>query len=131
MSADTKLPSQLSSRAEVYAALTVEDDYAQGWASDGRKADAYVSLRTKTPFTAVEWIIFAEKYLNEAKLAYANFLPDEQVLNIRLLKAASLLVSALTVNATAEQLEQIAGISSTKFPINHRGLKDYEESKGK
>jgi hypothetical protein len=130
MSANTKFESQLSTRQQVYNALTREDEYAQGWAgpNNSRKADAYVSAKTGRPFTEMEWIIFAEKYLNEAKEAYANYVPDMNAVNIRLLKAASLLVSALTTATTPEQLEQIAGISSTKFPINRQGLKDYLEA---
>lgn len=130
MSSDTQFASQLSTRAAVYDALTREDEYAQGWAGPdaSRKADAYVSARTGLPFSSMEWIVFAEKYLNEAKLAYSNYMEDQNVVNIRLLKAASLLVSALTTSATPEDLQKIAGVSSSKFPFNQRGLIDYLEA---
>lgn len=133
MPADTQFASQVSTRNAVYDALTREDNYAQGWAGpeNSRKEDAYVSARTKLPFSSMEWIIFAEKYIDEAKLAYSNYMEDQNVVNIRLLKAASLLVSALTTSATPEDLEKIAGVSSTKFPFNQRGLADYLEAQKK
>jgi hypothetical protein len=125
--AETKTEPQLSTRQQVYDALTKEDQYAQGWAYGGRKADAYVSAKTGLPFEQIRWINFAQKYINEALLADANYLKDENAINIRVLKAASLLVSALTVNVTPEQLAQIAGVSSSKFPLYRNGLKDYED----
>lgn len=121
--------SQRCSRQDVYDALTREDSYAQGWAAGGtRKADAYVSARTGQPFSEMEWLIFAEKYIDEAKLAYSNYMSDPRVVQIRLLKAASLLVSALTTSASPEQLQDTAGVSSTKFPFNRRGLADLTEA---
>lgn len=133
MPADTQFASQLSTRNDVYEALTREDNYAQGWAGpeNSRKEDAYMSARTKLPFSSMEWIVFAEKYLNEAKLAYSNYMEDQNVVNIRLLKAASLLVSALTTSATPADLCTIAGVSSSKFPFNQRGLIDYLEAQKK
>lgn len=83
-----------SNRLEVYDALEVEDKYAQGWADGGRKANAYVSVRTGQPFTEMEWIIFAEKYIDEAKLGYANYVKDMKAVHSRLLKATSMLVNA-------------------------------------
>lgn len=123
----SKAESQVSSRKEVYSALTQEDSYAQGWTVGGlRKADAYTNARTGQPFSLVEWITFAEKYLNEAKLGWANYVKDENTIRIRLLKAASCLISGLTTSATPEDLRKIAGVSSTRFPINTQGLKDLD-----
>src|SRR3989344_825225 len=113
-------------RERVYDMLTKEDQYAQGWGKNGRKKDAYVSVSTGQPFTLMEWIIFAEKYLDEAKLAYANYTPDLGTIRIRLIKATSLLVSALQVHGKLEDLERLAGISSSKFPILHGGMKTFE-----
>jgi hypothetical protein len=132
MNANRKFESQISSRQDVYDALTREDEYAQGWALGGtRKADAYVNGRTGDPFSEMEWIVFVEKYLAEAKLCYANYTPDMRAVHIRLLKAASLLVSALTTGATPEDLTAIAGVSSTKFPMFRRGLIDLQEAVAK
>lgn len=128
---DVKEPSQVSTRQDVYLALSREDAYAHGWTAGDRKSDPYVSVRTGQAFSAMEWIVFVEKYLNEAKIAYANYLTDENVVNIRLLKAASLLVSALTCSASPKDLEKIAGVSSTKFPINRRGLQDLVDKTAK
>lgn len=113
-------------REKVYEMLTKEDDYAQGWAKNGRKKDAYVSVSTGQPFTLVEWIIFAEKYLNDAKLAYANYTPDLGAIRIRLLKSASLLVSALQVHGKKDDLERLAGVSSSKFPILYGGIQTFD-----
>lgn len=127
-----KYASQSSSRQDVYDALTREDNYAQGWAVGGkRKVDAYVNSRTGDPFSEMEWIIFAEKYLNEAKLCYANYTPDMRAVQIRMLKAASILVSALTTSATPDQLQDIAGVSSSVFPMFSRGLKDLQDAVAK
>jgi hypothetical protein len=119
-------------RTAVYNAITLEDNYAQAWSKgrksiDGSVPDHMVSRQTGHAFSQMEWIIFAEKYLAEAKTAYANFLPDMNVVNIRLLKAASLLVSALQCSATQSDLDKIAGVSSTTFPIQHGGLSAFKQ----
>jgi hypothetical protein len=120
-------------RTKVYEMLTKEDRYAQGWSSEAPRPDGSVkrdhmcSATTGQPFSDMEWIIFAEKYLDEAKLAYANYTPDMRAIRIRILKAASLLVSALQSNGVESDLDSIAGISSTKFPIKHGGLKALQD----
>lgn len=131
MSADSKTTSQVSTRQDVYNALTAEDEYAQGWAGPekSRKADAYVSARTGQPFSEMEWIVFAEKYLAEAKLGYANYVKDMNSIHIRMLKAASLLVSALTTATTPENLAMIGGKSSSKFPLYSGGLCDLKKDR--
>lgn len=116
-----------STRAQVFEALIREDNYASGWAGDGRKADCYVSIRTGLPFSEMEWVVFAEKYLNEAKVGYANYVKDVRSIHIRILKAASLLVNAVAAHATPEELLDIAGVSSTKFPLYNRGLQDLKD----
>lgn len=113
-------------REEVYEMLTKENEYAQGWAKGGRKKDAYVSASTGQVFTLMEWLIFAEKYLDEAKLAYANYTPDQGAVRIRLMKAASLLVTALQLHGKDDDLERLAGVSSSKFPILHGGLATFD-----
>jgi hypothetical protein len=76
----------------------------------------------------MDWLVFAEKYLNDAKTAWAGYTPDKRAITCRLLKAASLLVTCLTVHCSESDLEQIAGVSSTNFPIYTKGLKDKEEA---
>ncbi len=114
-------------REQVYAMLTKEDAYAQGWAKGDRKKDAAMCASTGLPFTLMEWLVFAEKYLNESKVAYANYTPDMGAVRIRLLKAASLLVSALQVHGKEDDLERLAGVSSSKFPILHGGLATFDQ----
>lgn len=113
-------------RKKVYEMLTKENEYAQRWAKGGRKQDAYVEATTSQPFSLMDWVVFAEKYLNEAKLAYANYTPDQGAVRIRLLKAASLLVSALEAHAKEDDLSRLAGVSATKFPILHGGLATFD-----
>lgn len=120
-------------RELVYEMLTKEDNYAKGWASptprpDGTvKTDHMCSAKTGLPFGHMDWIVFAEKYLNEAKLAYANYTPDDRTIRIRLIKAASLLVSALQCHCEESDLETIAGVSSRGFPVLHGGLATFKE----
>lgn len=117
-------------REKVYEGLTTEDKYAQGWgdsktSKDSETPDHMVNRHTGLPFSEMEWIVFAEKYINEAKLGYANYTPDLRTTHIRMLKAASLLVSGL--QACNADIDSIAGVSSTKFPINTQGLKDLDK----
>jgi hypothetical protein len=118
---------KILTREQIYAMLDKEDAYAQGWARGGRKKDAYQCVSTGLPFTLMEWVVFAEKYLDEAKVAYANYTPDMGAVRIRLLKAASLLVSALQVHGKEDDIERLAGISSSRFPILHGGLATFNK----
>lgn len=118
-------------REQVYQALTIEDNYAKGWGV-GKESKVegiephLVSRRTGLPFTEMEWLTFVDLYLNEAKQGYANYVPDIRAVQIRLLKAASLLVSALQTSCTPEQLATIAGTSRTDFPTYKGGLKEFK-----
>jgi hypothetical protein len=115
-------------RQSVLDALVVEDQYAHGWGVGGtRKPSPYTSVRTQQAFSEMDWIVFAEKYLNEAKLGYANYVKDVRSIHIRILKAASLLVNAIATHATEQQLKDIAGVSSTQYPLFSRGLQDLKE----
>lgn len=128
----TKDEKQFLPREDVYAMLTKEDNYAQGW-GEGKKTvhpafpDHVVSRSTGEPFGIFDFLVFAEKYLDEAKLAHANYLPDNGAVRIRLIKAASLLVTALQVHGRPEDIERLAGVSSSKFPIMHGGLELLKE----
>ena len=81
-----------------------------------------MSRSTGEPYGIFDFLVFAEKYLDEAKLAHANYTPDRGAIRIRLLKAASLLVTALQVHGSEEDFERLAGVSSSKFPVMHGGL---------
>jgi hypothetical protein len=119
------------SREAVYAALTKEDGYAQAWAK-GKKSkvdgvpDHMVSRKTGFPFSEIEWVNFAELYLDEAKKGHANFVPDTRAITIRLLKAASMLIAAIQTSATEQDLADIAGVSRTKFPTMTGGLATFK-----
>ena len=105
------------SRELVYEMLTKENDYAQAWG--GPEHDA--------KFSDSDWILFAEKYFNEAKLAIANFTPDRRAVRSRALKAASLLVSLLQYHGLESDLQDTAGVSSDKnYPILHGGLETFK-----
>jgi hypothetical protein len=112
-------------RTLVYEMLTKEDAYAQGWAKG--KKDAYTSRSTGQPFQYTDWLVFAEKYFNEAKLCYANYTPDLRAIRSRMLKAASLLVSGLQTLGEETDLRDIAGVSSNKYPIFHGGLQTFNQ----
>ncbi len=114
------------SRDLVYQMLTKEDEYARAWSKNGRKKDSRHSVEMGEAFTLMDWLVFVEKYLNEAKLAYANYCPDRGAIRIRLIKAASLLVSALECHGKEEDLGRLAGVSSSEFPILQGGLKTFE-----
>lgn len=115
-------------RQSVLEAMVVEDQYAHGWGLGGtRKLSLYVSVRTQQAFSEMDWIVFAEKYINEAKLGYANYVKDVRSIHIRILKAASLLVNAIATHASEEQLKDIAGVSSSQYPFFSQGLKDLLE----
>jgi hypothetical protein len=108
-------------RKLVYEMLDKENAYAQGWNRDKVGHDVGNDQR----WGFMDWIIFAEKYLNEAKDVWANYTPDDRAVRIRLLKAASLLITALQVHGTEADLQDIAGVSSQKFPIFYGGLKTF------
>jgi hypothetical protein len=110
--------------------LTREDNYAAQWSKDKEATnpdfpDHTVSRTTGNPFSLMDWIVFAQKYIDEAKECYANFTPDQRAVRIRLLKAASLFVTALQVYGEPTDMEEIAGISSTNYPILRGGLKTF------
>jgi hypothetical protein len=120
------------SREKIYEALTVEDNYARDW-SKGKKSkvegvpDHMVSRRTGLPFSEMDWLTFAELYLNEAKSGTANFVPDIRAIHVRLLKAASMIIAAIQTQSTEEELASYAGHSRTEFPVMTGGLKKFKE----
>ncbi|MCI0559645.1 MAG: hypothetical protein MN733_14220 [Nitrososphaera sp.] len=114
----------------VFDAVRREEMYARGWGKPRpeapNKQDHFTSTRTGWPFSLVEWMVFAEKYLNEARLAYANYTPDHRAVAVRMLKAAYLLLAGIEVNLTKQEIGTIGGHSSNKFPILHGGLATFK-----
>jgi hypothetical protein len=120
----------------VYDMLTKEDQYASGWGeAEGEKSNPVfpehtINYETGDPFSLMDFIVFTEKYLNDAKAAYSNYCPDNGAVRIRLIKAASLLVTALQVHGKFEDLELLAGKSSDKtYPIRYGGLAVLQDEK--
>lgn len=113
-------------RSLVYDMLTKENEYAQGWNRDASGHDVGNDQR----WGYMDWIVFAEQYLKGAKEVWSNYTPDDRAVRIRLLKAASLLVTALQVHGLESDLEDIAGVSSTLFPTFPGGLEAYKDAVG-
>jgi hypothetical protein len=124
------------SRQLVYDALTAENEYARDW-SKGKKSkvegveDHMVSGRTGMPYSEMDWLTFAELYINEAKTGTANFVSDMRAIHVRLLKAASMIIAAIQTNSTPEELASYAGHSRTEFPVMGGGLKAFKEMQAK
>ena len=130
----TKDSQEYLPRDLIYEMLDKEYKYAHRWKKDKETTvpgfpDNTVSRTTGTPFSLMDWVTFADKYLSEAKEAYANYCPDLATVRIRLIKAASLLVTALQVHGSRGDIERLAGVSSTKFPILTGGLATFESMK--
>ena len=117
---------------QVFEAVRREEAYARGWGDpkqrpDGKK-DHYTDLKTGLPYRPMDWIAFAEKYIQDAKLAWANYTPDERGVTVRMLKAAYLLLAGVAVSHTPDEIETLGGYSSNRYPIHHGGLQAMKES---
>lgn len=125
------------SQDQVFEMIRKEAEYAKGWTKGSRKvskvegiADEDVSPLAPLagqPYSLMDYLTFAGKYWDEAKLAFTNFTPDGGAVRIRLLKVASLLVRALQVHGRPSDVERLAGVSSSEFPIIGGGLKKFDE----
>jgi hypothetical protein len=123
---------------QVFEMIQKEAEYAAGWGKGTRKlsqvegvsdADVHsLAPLAGQPYSMIDFMVFAKKYWDEAELAYANFTPDGGAVRIRILKVVSLLVRALQVHGRASDLERLAGVSSSKFPVIVGGLKAFDES---
>lgn len=111
-------------REEVYRMLDKENEYAQQWNRNAKGED----VGNDGTHGYMDWIVFAEKYTDEAKLCFSNYTPDARAVRIRILKAASLLVTALVTLGNVNDIEDIAGVSSTKYPILAGGLDTYKKA---
>lgn len=126
------------SQEQVFDMIRKEAEYAKGWSKGSRKISKVEGIENHDvcplapldgqPYSTMDFLIMAEKYFEEAKLAFANFTPDGAAVRIRFLKVASLLVRALQVHGRASDLERIAGVSSSEFPILGGGLKTFNET---
>src|SRR6266704_3182369 len=126
------------SQERVFEMIQKEAAYAAGWGKGTRKlskvegvSDADVhSLPPLNgqPYSLNDYMVFAKKYWDEAELSQANFTPDGGSTRIRILKVASLLIRALQVHGRESDLERLAGVSSSKFPVLAGGLKTFDET---
>jgi len=120
----------------VYAMVTKEGEYAAGWAK-GQKLSKVEGVAEEDvhaleplngqPYSLSDYMAFAKKYWDEAELSLSNFTPDGGATRIRLLKVVSLLVRGLKVHGRASDLERLAGVSCSKFPILAGGLQTFKD----
>lgn len=114
----------------VFQAVRREEMYARGWGRPRPESPLKADHLTRpdfpnVPWSEADWIVFAEKYLLEAKLAYANYTGDPRVVAIRMLKAAYLLLAGIETNLTEQEIGEIGGVSSKKFPFQNDGLQGF------
>lgn len=125
------------SQEQVFDLVRKESEYAQGWAKGSRKLSAVEGVSSADvhtlaplngqPYSIADFKVFAKKYWDEADLAQANFTPDGAAVRIRILKVIGLLVRALQVHGRSSDIDRIAGVSSSEFPIIGGGLKKMNE----
>jgi hypothetical protein len=120
---------------QVFDLIRKEAEYSQGWAKGSRKQSKVEGVSESDvhalapldgqPYSIMDFLTFAEKYWDEAKAAYTNFTPDGGSVRIRLIKVINLLVRALQVHGLPSDLERLAGVSSSEFPVLGGGLKTF------
>lgn len=105
-------------------AMWRECSYASGWGVNRgeNKKDSITDPFTGNHYTPMDWLVFAEKYIHEAKLAWANYTPDRRAVTVRLLKAGYLMLKAVAVTHTVEEIETLGGYSSSRYPVLEGGL---------
>jgi hypothetical protein len=125
---------------EVIDCIRKEGEYSKGWGGkDGKRKisliegvkDQDVHAGTTgpagSPFSLGDWWVFAKKYWDEIPLAMSNFTPDGGSVRIRMIKVASLIVRALMIYGRPSDIERLAGVSSSEFPILGGGLKTFND----
>src|SRR5208282_2996512 len=123
---------------EVMECVRKEGEYAQGWSKGSRKiskvegvSDADVHCGPSgwdgIPYSLCDWWVFAKKYWDEIPLSLSNFTPDGGSVRIRMIKVVSLLVRGLMLYGKPSDLERLAGVSSSKFPILAGGLQTFTD----
>ena len=122
---------------EVMALVAKENEYATGWSKGSRKESKVEGIEDDAvhagttgpagqPFSLADWWVFTDKYWQEIPLAMSNYTPDGGSVRIRMIKVISMLVRALMVYGRPSDLERIAGVSSSKFPILSGGLATFD-----
>lgn len=124
-------------REQVFDLIRKESEYAKGWAKGSRKISLVEGVANEDvhplaplagqPYSAMDFVTFADKYLDEARLAFTNFTPDGGSVRIRIIEVIGLLVRLLMVHGHPSDLERLAGHSSSEFPILGGGLKKFNE----
>jgi hypothetical protein len=124
------------SQETVFEMVKKEGEYAAGWAK-GQKTSKIEGVNEEDchaleplagmPYSLSDYMAFAKKYWDEAELSLSNFTPDGGSTRIRLLKVVSLLCRGLAVHGRASDLERLAGVSSSKFPILSGGLQTFKD----
>jgi hypothetical protein len=122
---------------EVFKMVEKEQEYATGWGKGSRKISKVEGIDDHDvhsgttgpagqPFGIADFMDFAQKYWDEIPLAMSSFTPDGGAVRIRLLKVISLLSRALQIYGRPSDLERLAGVSSSQFPILGGGLKAFD-----
>jgi len=122
---------------QVFDLIRKESEYAKGWAKGSRKISLVEGVANEDvnplaplvgqPYSQMDFVTFADKYLDEARLAFTNFTPDGGSVRVRIIKVIGLLVRLLMVHGRPSDLERLAGHSSSEFPILGGGLKKFNE----
>lgn len=123
---------------QVMELIRKENAYATKWAKGSRKVSKVEGVSDDAvhagtggpagqPFSISDWWIFARKYFNEIPDAIANYMPDGGSARIRIIKTVSLLVRCLMIYGRTSDLERLAGVSSSKFPVLGGGISTFDE----
>jgi hypothetical protein len=121
-------------QAQVFEMIKKENEYAAGWRK-GQKISQVEGIHEEDvhalpplagqPYSISDYMAFSKKYWDEAELSLSNYTPDGGSTRIRILKVVALLTRALQVHGRASDLERLAGVSSSKFPILSGGLQTF------
>jgi hypothetical protein len=124
------------SQDQVFEMVRKEITYAAGWAK-GQKISLVAGVNEEDvhalpplagqPYSIADFMLFASMYWDEAGLSMVNFTPDGGATRIRLLKVIALLTRALQVHGRASDIERLAGVSCSKFPILKGGLQTFKD----
>ena len=96
---------------QVFEAIVREAEYAKGWSRPGK--DQFTDPRTGLPYRPMDWIVFAEEYIAQAKVAWVRYTPDERAVAVRMLKAVYLLIAGIITNFSEEEILSIGIIAET------------------
>lgn len=122
---------------EVADMIHKEMEYAKGWGKGSRKISKVEGIEDQDvhsgtagpagqPYGIADFMTFAQKYWDEITLASSGFTPDGGAIRIRIIKVIALLSRALMIYGRPSDLERLAGVSSSQFPILGGGLKTFD-----